>query len=69
METFSLKTSPPHISIFLTEINTPQSGQILDETWYLVPPRLLQSKPNNPYLHHSNQYLFPSLFFPYLSFL
>ena len=73
---FSLKkdSSPLHIFLFLTKINPPLSGQIFDETQiHLVPPsfdhlpRRSQSKPNYLLHHHSNLYLFPSLFFPYLS--
>ena len=29
-----LKTSPPHIYLFLTKIHPPLSGQISDEIWY-----------------------------------
>ena len=69
---FSKNPLPLYISLFLTEMNPPLSGQISDETRYtLAPPRNTQmvtvKNQINPYRHHSSLYLFLSLFLPYLS--
>ena len=39
---FSKKTTPVHISLFLTEINSPLSGQISDKTQYTLVPIFTQ---------------------------
>ena len=46
---FPQNLSPPHVSLFLTEINTPLFGQISYETWYTWRCLALTIYPDDPF--------------------